>query len=44
MPEDSSSNPALPRLQIEGVSKRFGPTVALDGVSLEVAAGRSTRS
>ena len=39
MPEDSSSNPALPRLQIEGVSKRFGPTVALDGVSLEVAAG-----
>ena len=39
MPEDSSGNSPLPRLQIEGVSKRFGPTVALDGVSLEVAAG-----
>ncbi len=39
MPEDSSSNLPLPRLQIEVVSKRFGPTVALDGVSLEVGAG-----
>ena len=39
MPEDSSGNSPLPRLQIEGVSKCFGPTVALDGVSLEVAAG-----
>jgi len=28
-----------PRLQIDRVAKRFGPTVALDGVSLEVAAG-----
>ena len=39
MPEDSSSNAALPRLRIDRVAKRFGPTVALDGVSLEVAAG-----
>jgi len=28
-----------PRLQIEHVSKRFGPTVALDGVHLSVAPG-----
>jgi ribose transport system ATP-binding protein len=27
------------RLRMEGVSKRFGPTVALDGVSLRVQAG-----
>ena len=39
MPEDSSSNAALPRLRIDRVAKRFGPTIALDGVSLEVAAG-----
>ncbi|MBC8244225.1 MAG: sugar ABC transporter ATP-binding protein [Verrucomicrobia bacterium] len=29
----------MPRLHIDRVAKRFGPTVALDGVSLEVAAG-----
>ena len=28
-----------PRLDIAGVSKRFGPTIALDGVSLTVAPG-----
>ncbi len=39
MPEDSSSNAALPRLRIDRVAKRFGPTIALDCVSLEVAAG-----
>ena len=39
MAEDSSSNPPLPRLRIDRVAKRFGPTIALDGVSLEVAAG-----
>ena len=39
MPEDSSSNAVLPRLRIDRVAKRFGPTVALDDVSLEVAAG-----
>ena len=27
------------RLRIRGVAKRFGPTVALGGVSLEVAPG-----
>jgi len=30
---------SAPRLRIDRVSKRFGPTVALDGVCLEVAAG-----
>ena len=39
MPKDSSSNAAFPRLRIDLVAKRFGPTIALDGVSLEVAAG-----
>jgi len=39
MSEDSSSNPPLPLLRIDRVAKRFGPTIALDGVSLEVAAG-----
>jgi ribose transport system ATP-binding protein len=39
MAEDSSSNPPLPRLRIDRVAKRFGPTIALDGVNLEVAAG-----
>ena len=39
MPKDSSSNAAFPRLRIDRVAKRFGPTIALDGVSLEVAAG-----
>jgi ribose transport system ATP-binding protein len=29
----------MPRLRVERVAKRFGQTVALDGVSLEVAAG-----
>ena len=28
-----------PRLQLTGVEKRFGPTLALDGASLEVQAG-----
>ena len=28
-----------PRLDLSGVSKRFGPTTALDGVGLSVAAG-----
>jgi len=38
MPVDDSS--ALePRLRVERVAKRFGTTVALDGVSLEVASG-----
>jgi len=38
MPVDDSS--ALePRLRVERVAKRFGTTVALDGVSLEVGAG-----
>ena len=39
MPEDSSKNAALPRLRIDRVAKRFGPTIALNCVSLEVAAG-----
>jgi ribose transport system ATP-binding protein len=30
---------STPRLRMEGVRKRFGPTVALDGVDLEVNAG-----
>ena len=39
MPEDSSKNAALPRLRIDRVAKRFGPTIALNCVSFEVAAG-----
>ena len=39
MPEDSSSNPLFARLKVEAVYKRFGETVALDGVSLEVGEG-----
>ena len=38
MPVDDSSTLG-PRLRVERVAKRFGPTVALDGVSLELAAG-----
>jgi ribose transport system ATP-binding protein len=33
------SSPAASRLAMTGVRKRFGPTVALDGVDLSVAAG-----
>ena len=29
-----------PLLRVDGLSKRFGPTVALDGMSFELAAGR----
>ena len=35
----ADSSALMPRLRVERVAKRFGPTVALDGVSLEVAAG-----
>ena len=38
MPVDDSST-LEPRLRLERVAKRFGTTVALDGVSLEVGAG-----
>ena len=37
MAKETESNPL--RLRIRGVAKRFGPTVALGGVSLEVAPG-----
>ena len=37
MAKETESNPL--RLRIRGVPKRFGPTVALGGVSLEVAPG-----
>lgn len=30
---------SIPRLKMSGIRKRFGPTVALDGVDLEVSAG-----
>ncbi|MCL5096924.1 MAG: sugar ABC transporter ATP-binding protein [Candidatus Omnitrophica bacterium] len=36
---DHPSSPALPRLEMHGISKRFGATVALDGVSLRVYPG-----
>ena len=37
MAKETESNPL--RMRIRGVAKRFGPTVALGGVSLEVAPG-----
>src|SRR5215813_3031003 len=36
-PADSADRP--PRLRVEGLSRRFGARVALDGVSFEVAPG-----
>ncbi len=35
------SGPAHPKLQLQGVSKRFGPRLVLDGVDIAVEAGRS---
>jgi ribose transport system ATP-binding protein len=36
---DASDSPAGPRLRMTDISKRFGPTRALDGVSLELHPG-----
>jgi ABC-type sugar transport system ATPase subunit len=37
---DPSPPTGPPRLRMEGVHKRFGATIALEGVSLEVASGQ----
>ncbi|MGD9688566.1 MAG: sugar ABC transporter ATP-binding protein [Phycisphaerales bacterium] len=34
-----STTGAIPRLRVEGITKRFGPTLALDNVSLTMEAG-----
>ncbi|MDX1683123.1 MAG: sugar ABC transporter ATP-binding protein, partial [Phycisphaeraceae bacterium] len=39
MEDDSGANQESARLQVTGLSKRFGPTVALDNVDLSVAGG-----
>ena len=42
MPSSSSrTNPAEPAIRAEGLTKRFGPLAAVDGLSLEVARGES---
>jgi len=40
MAERVDSHPSAVRLQMQGVSKRFGATVALEDVGIEVAAGQ----
>src|SRR5262249_15372444 len=36
---EAQMTPAVPRLTMSGITKRFGPTEALRGVDLELAAG-----
>lgn len=39
IPESHTKAPTAPRLRMENIRKRFGATLALDGVSLDVQAG-----
>ncbi|HEX8342201.1 MAG TPA: sugar ABC transporter ATP-binding protein [Tepidisphaeraceae bacterium] len=41
MTDGSSSSPQSPLLSMRGVQKRFGPTIALKGVDLDVYAGQA---